>query len=525
MRKIFTFLIGLTIAFGVEAAAPESGGVLSSKSVCLNSAEEYPFESDMTPNDIMKGKVTLVSKDGQIIESPEAMDTPRRNSIRKEEEELVSLTVEVPEGGKLLEMLGEHLETVEALTVTGQINDEDFNTLWHAGYYGELIELDLGAAHMEGDSIPDFAMFHMDVQFEYSTGIIHCLGITKLILPSNVTHIGRLAFGYFIDLVELRFPEALYSVGNASFTDCISLPNSAFHLPEGIEFIGYQAFYQCYKLAGEIVFPQSLRYLLGASFYNCRLTKVTFPETLEGIGFAEFYGCRFTEVYIPDDCFLDPQGWQFLGNHFMKKIHLPDNSIYVPTAILESCEELEEVNMPSKVLYILEDALDTAELVTDINFPEGLLSIGARAFVMCDFETLDFPSTLQEVGGASFGECLRVRSISCKAILPPICTSDNYLFRGYCPFGDYVNHTIGINRDIPVYVPIGTKEIYENTWGWDYFTNFIETDFSTGIDEVTDKDQQPKSASPIYDIQGKNVKEPVPGHIYIRGGKKELITK
>lgn len=30
--------------------------------------------------------------------------------------------------------------------------------------------------------------------------------------------------------------------------------------------------------------------------------------------------------------------------------------------------------------------------------------------------------------------------------------------------------------DIPVYVPIGATKNYQNTWGWDLFTNIIETD-------------------------------------------------
>ena len=36
--------------------------------------------------------------------------------------------------------------------------------------------------------------------------------------------------------------------------------------------------------------------------------------------------------------------------------------------------------------------------------------------------------------------------------------------------------------DIPVYVPIGSGEKYREAFGWNYFTNIIETDkFPTGI--------------------------------------------
>jgi hypothetical protein len=36
--------------------------------------------------------------------------------------------------------------------------------------------------------------------------------------------------------------------------------------------------------------------------------------------------------------------------------------------------------------------------------------------------------------------------------------------------------------DIPVYVPKGTADLYRNAVGWNYFTNFIETDdFPTSV--------------------------------------------
>ena len=59
--------------------------------------------------------------------------------------------------------------------------------------------------------------------------------------------------------------------------------------------------------------------------------------------------------------------------------------------------------------------------------------------------------------------------------MPPCCDADkeggHETFHGFTP------------NDIPVYVPIGSGEKYRQAFGWNYFTNIIETDkFPSGIE-------------------------------------------
>lgn len=367
-------------------------------------------------------------------------------------------------------------------------------------------------------------MFHDDVQVDYSQWHVSCLALRKLLLPQSVTEIGEEAFSFLIELEELSLPESLIAIGEAAFTDCYSLTASALSFPEGLEFIGYQAFYDCFNLAGEIEFPHSLRYLLGGTFYQCRLTKISLPENLEGLGMFDFAGCRLTEVYVPDNCYLDPMGRQFYSNIGLTKAHLPEHADNVPIKIFGNCKELSEVNIPIDARYIYEDAFQDCYPIKEAIFPEGLLSIGRSAFLSCALTELDFPSTLEELGLVAFGKCGLVSSIRCHALHPPFCQTGDYRGVTACPFGDYENYSYGIRRDIPVYVPVGTKELYEQSVGWDYFTNFIETDFTTGMDNLSGEErQQDTKATPVYDIHGRRVNEQVPGQIYIREGKKEII--
>ena len=60
--------------------------------------------------------------------------------------------------------------------------------------------------------------------------------------------------------------------------------------------------------------------------------------------------------------------------------------------------------------------------------------------------------------------------------IPPVCYYDPMVNFGDESFGG------STPSDIPVYVPIGSGEKYREAFGWNYFTNIIETDkFPTGI--------------------------------------------
>ena len=78
-------------------------------------------------------------------------------------------------------------------------------------------------------------------------------------------------------------------------------------------------------------------------------------------------------------------------------------------------------------------------------------------------------------------------------------------------------------NDIPIYVPVGTAEKYRNAWGWDYFTNFIETDdFPTSIHNITTEHYDSKNC--VYDLMGRKVINPHKGQVYIKNGKKILFA-
>lgn len=451
-----------------------------------------------------------------------AQPAGRPAELASENQQLAALTVDVPVAGQLMEVLGDNLETVEALTVTGEINADDFATMWNACFYGQLVDLDLSDAHVEGEVIPSQAMFRLNEEINSMDHLVYHIGLRKLILPKTVTEIGDMAFAYLTELTELGLPEALVKINESAFQECSKLTTEDFTFPEGLEYIGKYAFYNCSAMWGEIVFPESLRSVMRSAFSGCNLHRVIFPDGLEYIGALAFAGNCLNVVTVPDNCSLDPLGGQFYDNPWMVKAHLPENAEVIPADIFCGCLSLKEVNIPAATTTICENAFRDCKSLTEVVFPEGLFAIFENAFKYCQFKEINLPSTLFELEAGAFECCTSVEKITCKALIPPVNNGRNCDIRIGSPFGDDENFAYGIRRDIPVYIPVGTKELYEQSPSWNYFTNFIESDFTTGIDQLPSAPPTFEEAPSLYNLNGNQIANPTPGQIYIQAGKKHL---
>ena len=81
-----------------------------------------------------------------------------------------------------------------------------------------------------------------------------------------------------------------------------------------------------------------------------------------------------------------------------------------------------------------------------------------------------------------FSELCGIERIYSKSATPPVCVFYNKNGTNIGPFdtldsfSQIITTQYDTPRDIPVYVPRGSAEAYRDAPGWNYFTNFIETD-------------------------------------------------
>ena len=129
----------------------------------------------------------------------------------------------------------------------------------------------------------------------------------------------------------------------------------------------------------------------------------------------------------------------------------------------------------------------------------------------CPIETVVLPENLKYLSSNCFNDH-EGKAVYCKAQTPPVCIDS--------PFVDYCI------ADIPLYVPIGCKEIYQEKWQWNKFKEIIETDFLTSVDGIAADEKNGDDV--YYDLTGMKVAKPVSGQLYIHNGRKvvyKLISR
>lgn len=423
--------------------------------------------------------------------------------------------------GTLESVLGDDINDIDSLVVRGPINAVDFHTIWSCSFYGGLTVANLEYAQMAGNRIPKNTFWYQSEQYTPGSEYIDCIPLRRIILPEGVEEIGEGAFCYAIDLEDVNFPISLKAIKRRSFSDCISLNVNPLVIPEGVEEIGYMAFVNCKSLTGKVVLPTTLKRINGGAFFSTKITECNFPDGLEEIGDAAFYATRLKEAILPNSCQTFIGTDHFALNYELEKVRFPEGLSIIPESFVDNCIELTEFTMPNSIVEIGNRAFWQCGKLQELKLSSNLKSIGLEGLYYCKgLETICFPSTLETLGAESCEYWKDVKSIYCAAKIPPVCI-DSELNPGSTPFGDYgddfVNRT---PQDTPVYVPIGSADLYRNAWGWNYFTNFIETDnfHSSGIDSVVIEGKEDNGD--YYDLFGRKVNTLIPGNIYILNGKK-----
>ena len=422
--------------------------------------------------------------------------------------------------GELASLLGEEANGIDSLVVRGPINSDDFYTMWQASFLGNLSVINLEYANVENGIVPKNAFWHQSEQLEPDGQYIDCIHLRRIIFPEGVVEIGNGAFSYCIYLEEINIPSTLRRLNKYSFSECIRLKTDPLVFHEGMEEIADLAFQNCRSLTGEVVLPSTMKRIGEGSFFSCKITKVNLPDGLEEIGDAAFYACRLKEVYIPNSCLNLTGASHFQFNFGLEKIHLPEGITIIPSWFACYCTDLKEVNIPSTVKVIKSSAFEHCKPLRSINLPEGLERIEKDAFnYVSSLEEVVFPSTLKTLGGEAFAYCRNLKRVYCTATIPPTC-EDSPTNPGDTPFGSYVESDLQASRDIPLYVPVGSAELYRNAWGWDFFRNIIETDEFPETTSIHSKTIEPETCRDMYyDLNGRKIDVPVKGRIFDLQGR------
>lgn len=343
---------------------------------------------------------------------------------------------------------------------------------------------------------------------ELGDGCLSKSGVKSISLPTTLTKIGSSCFRYS-RITSISIPESVREIGHTNFPSTltsITIPSNIDCFPtdnlqecNNLPSIGVDKNNKSYKSiegvlynyditeillcprakSGKVIIPNTVTRIAEKCFQGCtKLTMIELPRSIETIGDYAFSGLTLDRLVIPNSvksigigCFAYtvinktfrfPQGITALPSNCFERAIIPSTDFLKNVEVIgDNCfnvrtkdESLPEYLILPKIKHIGEFAFDDEKKTKVFELPSSLTFIGDCAFI----------STADDL------------KIICLSIVP--FKLSNGAFHG-------------ISDNASLFIPKGTKIIYENTAPWSTFTNIVEFDLDKDIcdeeKEITDE--------------------------------------
>ncbi|MBP5441743.1 MAG: leucine-rich repeat protein [Treponema sp.] len=190
----------------------------------------------------------------------------------------------------------------------------------------------------------------------------NCSNLKTVIIPNGITLISAAAFASCANLVNILIPDTVQEIQIAAFSNCTSL--ETINIPKGIKSIS--CFANCSSLSN-ITIPYGVRYITG--FQGCTsLTEITIPNTVEIIGRDAFRDCTgLTEITIPNTVYkIESKAFEGCSN--LRSINIPNGVDWIETNTFAGCSSLTSITIPNSVNYIQKGAFSNCTNLKNIVF-------------------------------------------------------------------------------------------------------------------------------------------------------------
>ncbi|MBR1625986.1 MAG: leucine-rich repeat domain-containing protein [Bacteroidales bacterium] len=163
-------------------------------------------------------------------------------------------------------------------------------------------------------------------------------------------------------------------------------------LPEGLQYIKYNAFASCTNLRDTVTLPVSLlgigNYAFGGSAVGCVVVKSAYCHSLDTINYHDdFAGCFALKTVIVD-----------------KTV-----DTLCPFLFESSSDALENVYFPDTLDKIAKSFLAYSHKLKNVRFPKTLNTVGSSAFFASGIERVVLPNSVRQIESYAFRLCWQLR--------------------------------------------------------------------------------------------------------------------
>ena len=318
--------------------------------------------------------------------------------------------------------------------ITWTLDDDDNLTLTGSGQmadYNETYE------HPWSDNVKT-VKFAGDITGIGSSAFRGCSSLTSIEIPNSVTSIGKYAFDGCISLKKVYITD-LSAWCRITFNSTLANPlcnGGALYLngkevkdlviPDDVTKIGKSAFSGCSSLSS-VSIPNSVTSIGDSAFAGCSsLTSIDIPNSVTSIGERAFFNCSsLKKVYITDlsawcritfnSTLANPLcngGALYLNGKEVKDLVIPDDVTKIGKSAFSGCSSLSSVSIPNSVTSIGYSAFFECSL-TSIEIPNSVTSIGEHAFSCCSSLTsVSIGNSVTSIGERAFFNCSSLTSVT-----------------------------------------------------------------------------------------------------------------
>jgi prepilin-type N-terminal cleavage/methylation domain-containing protein len=392
-----------------------------------------------------------------------------------------SSNYEVTEGSIIITFTPEFLESlnsgnhsIEIVSNNGSAKGEFETTFSLPGFYDTnnvytswedivlngIISVDNGVVRCNDKTISGKIVLPHNVTTIGKNAFSQVLGLTEIVISESVTKIDENAFSGCKGLTSISIPGSVYMIANYAFTNCSNLKNvdlgegvniinhyvfegcsaiESLHFPNSITYLGYYAFQGCSKLS-EVVFGEKLNGIGNGTFYKCtNLKSIYIPASVNAIGIGAFGLCSNLEsinVSEENSKYKDVNGHLYTkdGKTFMQyALGNKDESYSIEEGVISiydwafrDCTNLKEIVIPNGCERINSTAFSGCKNAVSISVPNTVQYFGSYAFSNCEsLEAINIPNGVTKIEVQLFYCCYKLANI----VIPDSVTSiDGYAF-------------------------------------------------------------------------------------------------
>ena len=200
----------------------------------------------------------------------------------------------------------------------------------------------------------------------------------ELYIPSTVEYIGDGAFYYTELSGEVVLPEHMIFLGGNVFKECKFLTGQI-HIPEGLDELNTS--FAPNMTAKVVQIPQGVKKVNGI---GGKPASIVFPEGVEEIGYGAFWGLTSLKGDLRLPSTLKAIAASAFSDTNFSHVSLPDGLEIIDIGIFSHCRSLQDtLTIPSSVIQIKEKAFINCEKINAVILPKGLEEIKEGAFANC----------------------------------------------------------------------------------------------------------------------------------------------